>query len=920
MSNETIYIVDGSAYIFRAFYAMPVMRNKDRMPINALHGFTSMLRKLLEDENPDYVAVTFDPYDEPEPGFRSKIYPEYKTNRPPTPPDLKPQLPYFERIVQALSIPRLSQPGMEADDLIASLTRKARERGLDVCIVSADKDLLQLVGDGVRMIDTMRGKTFTAQDAEKRFGVPPEKIKFVMALSGDSSDNIPGVPGIGEKIGGQLIAEFGDLETLLANIDRVNGPKRRERLAEFADQARMSLELVTLRDDCPVECDLDALRLTPPDQEQLEALFAELSLVRPLSEIRGWMRRRGWIEGAKASNKPRVEKIQPRRAEDWAKRPKQYRQILTIEALDAFLAECKAAPRVAFDLETTSRNPLDAVIVGFAMSCKPTQAVYIPTEHRYIGAPRQLATEQVLQWLRPLLEGDERKIVCQNVKYETLVLARNGVTLRAVEYDTMLMSYLLDPGRISQGLDALAKDYLQHEMVRYKNVAGSSGHAVDFDLVDLETATGYAAEDADATLALCDVLEPALRRAELRKIHDEIELPLVGVLARMEETGVCINTDILRELSREFERELTALQRQIDESAGQRLNPNSPQQLREVLFERLGLPVKKQTKSGASTDQSVLEELAELHELPDLILQFRSFSKLKGTYVDALPSLRHPKTGRIHTDFNQAVTATGRLSSSNPNLQNIPVRSARGREIRRAFVPQNGWKLIVADYSQIELRLMAHLSGDPKLVNAYRNGDDIHRLTASEVFDLPLEEVTDDRRAAAKTINFGVMYGMGAARLARSLKIRQPQAREYIANYFQRYEGVADYFHRLRTDARTTGYSETMFGRRRLMEELFTGSRAQKAFAERVAVNMPIQGSSADIIKLAMIALDAEIRRRELPVHLLLQVHDELVLECHPEVVEDASALVRETMEGVVELQIPLEVDLGVGENWYEAK
>jgi DNA polymerase-1 len=560
------------------------------------------------------------------------------------------------------------------------------------------------------------------------------------------------------------------------------------------------------------------------------------------------------------------------------------------------------------------------VIVGFAMSYSPTEAVYIPTEHRYIGAPLQLKTEQVLERLRPLLEGEDRKIVCQNVKYETIVLARYGVTLSAVEYDTMLMSYLLDPGRLSQGLDALAKDYLSHEMVRYKNVAGSSRHAVDFDLVDLDVATGYAAEDADATLALCEVLEPALEQAKLRKIHDEIELPLVGVLARMEQTGVCIDTGILHELSREFERELTALQRQIDESAGQRLNPNSPQQLREVLFERLKLPVKKQTKSGASTDQSVLEELAELHELPDLILQFRSFSKLKGTYVDSLPGLRHAETGRIHTDFNQAVTATGRLSSSNPNLQNIPVRSARGREIRRAFVPQEGWKLIVADYSQIELRLMAHLSGDPKLVNAYKNGEDIHRLTASEVFDLPLDEVTDERRAEAKTINFGVMYGMGAARLAASLKIRQPQAREYIANYFQRYEGVSEYFHRLRADARATGYSETMFGRRRLMDDLFGGTRAQQSFAERVAVNMPIQGSSADIIKLAMIELDAEIRRRELPMHMLMQVHDELVFECAEDVVEEASALVRDRMEGVVELVVPLEVDLGVGANWFEAK
>ncbi len=920
MSNETIYIVDGSAYIFRAFYAIRNMRNAAGFPINAVYGFTNMIRKLLEDENPDYVAVTFDPHREPEPGFRSKIFPEYKMNRPPTPEDLVVQLPYFDQVIEALNIPRLLQAGVEADDLIASLTKKARAQGLDVCIVSADKDLLQLLEDDhVRMIDTMRGKTFTPTDAIERFGVPPGKIKYVMALSGDSSDNIPGVPGIGEKTGGKLIAEFGDLETVLANIDKVSGTKRKENLREFADQARMSLELVTLKDDCPVELDLEKLRLSAPSVERLETVFNELGFARPLSEIKSWMKRRGWLDGPINGAVTAPEKVEPRKVGEYSKATKTYRTLLTEEELDAFIARCHAAPRVAFDLETTNLNPLDAVIVGFAMSCEEAHGVYIPTEHRYIGAPRQLTTEHVLDKLRPLLQGPP-KLVCQNAKYETIVLAQHGVELTAVQFDTMLMSYLLDPGRLSQGLDAMAKDYLGHEMVRFKNVAGSRGHAVDFDLVDLATATPYAAEDADVTLTICDLLEPTLESAKLRKIHDDIELPLVSVLARMERTGICVDTTILRDLSREFERELTGLQRAVDEAAGQKLNANSPQQLREVLFDKLGLPIKKQTKSGPSTDQSVLEELAELHELPDLILEYRSFSKLKGTYVDALPALLHPKTRRIHTDFNQAVTATGRLSSSNPNLQNIPVRSARGREIRKAFVPQAGWKLVVADYSQIELRLMAHLSEDPKLLAAYLNGEDIHRLTASEVFDVPLAEVTGEQRAAAKTINFGVMYGMGAQRLARDLKIRQPEARQYIANYFQRYEGVANFFSRLKNDARATGYSETMFGRRRLMDTLFEGTQAQRSFADRVAVNMPIQGSSADIIKLAMIGLDAEIRKRSLPMHMLIQVHDELVFECAPEIVDEASELVRSQMEGVVKLKVPLEVDLGVGDNWFEAK
>ena len=690
-------------------------------------------------------------------------------------------------------------------------------------------------------------------------------------------------------------------------------------LTEFADQARLSLQLVTLREDCDVELDLDKLRLSPPDVGRLEGLFKELEFGRPLRDIEAWMRRRGWLEGQTAA--PAMpKKIAPAVKGEFSKAEKNYRTILTEEELVRFLAKCERAERVAFDLETTSLNPLDAVIVGFAMSCEEHEAVYIPTEHRAIGAPPQLGTARVLELLRPLLEGEQPKIVCQNAKYELVVLARAGVALRALRWDTMLMSYLLDPGRLSQGLDALSKDFLGHEMLRYKNVAGSGSKAVDFDLVDVATATRYAAEDADVTLAVSYVMEPALAKAKLDQIHESIELPLTFVLAQMEQTGVRVDTAILGELSRAFESELTELQRDIDRIAGRHLNPNSPTQLREVLFDELGLPTKKQTKSGPSTDQSVLEELAELHELPALILEFRSFSKLKGTYVDALPSLIRADTGRIHTDYNQGVTATGRLSSSNPNLQNIPIRSSRGREIRKAFVAEPGWKLIVADYSQIELRIMAHLSGDPKLVSAYQNREDIHRLTASEIFDVPLAEVTKEQRGAAKTINFGVMYGMGANRLARDLKITRTDAKRYIANYFARYAGVARFFDELRRKSRANGFAETMFGRRRLMDELFDGTRAQRSFAERVAVNMPIQGTAADIIKLAMIRLDEEIHNRKLPMRMLLQVHDELVFEVPPDEAEDSAVLVRTAMEGVANLQVPLEVDVGIGDNWFEAK
>ncbi len=921
MSNrDTIYLVDGSAYVFRAFWAIRNMSNSKGFPTNALYGFVNMIRKLLEAENPEYIAVTFDPFGDPMPNFRTELYPEYKANRDDTPEDLVPQLPRFREIVEALNIPFLEVSGVEADDVIATMCRKGRAAGLDVCIVSADKDLLQLLTDDhVRMIDTMRDKTFTPVDAEERFGVPPEKVKYVMALSGDSSDNIPGVPGIGEKTGGKLIAEFGDLETLLANIDKVSGKKRKENLETYADQARLSLDLVTLRDDCDIDFDLDALRLSAPDVGKLEELFKELEFGRPLRDIEAWMKRRGWLEGQTA-RPPTVEKVEPTEQGDFAQAEKSYRIITKLDELEAFVAACRAAPLVALDLETTSLNPLDAVIVGWALSHTENDAIYVPTEHRYIGAPTQLSNEVVAATLKPLLESDERKIVCQNAKYETMVLHRYGIELRALLWDTMLMSYLLDPGRLSQGLDAMAKDFLGHEMTRYKNVAGSRGKAVDFDLVDVETACDYAAEDADVTLALCRVMEPVMQKAELAAIHHDIERPLIGVLARMEEAGIRVDRDICRELSREFEKELTQLQRDIDEIAGRPLNPNSPTQLREVLFDDLGLPVKKHTKSGPSTDQSVLEQLAELHELPDMVLEYRSFSKLKGTYVDALPALIREDTGRVHTDFNQAVTATGRLSSSNPNLQNIPIRSARGRQIRRAFVPADGWKLIVADYSQIELRIMAHMSGDPKLLHAYQNGEDIHRLTASEVFEVALDEVSPEQRSAGKTINFGVMYGMGANRLARDLKISRSDAKRYIANYFRRYAGVTDFFSDLRRESRAKGYAETLFGRRRMMDELYEGTRAQRSFAERVAVNMPIQGTAADIIKLAMISLDREIRDRDLPMRLLLQVHDELVLEAPPEFAEEGARLVERVMEGVADLEVPLEVEAGIGDNWYEAK
>lgn len=944
--NPTLYIVDGSAYIYRAFFAIRNLSNSKGFPTNALFGFMQMLRKLLEQEDPDYLAMTFDPFEHTVPGFRYELYPDYKANRDAMPDDLRAQLPFFKKLVEAMNIPVLIVPGVEADDLIATLTHKATEQGLHVCICSADKDLMQLLGDErVRMIDTMRDKVFKESDVIERFGVPPHQVRYVMALSGDSSDNIPGVPGIGEKTGGQLIAEFGDLDTLYQNLDKVSGKKRQENLRENEDKARLSLELVTLKEDCPVDLDLDALQLSAPDMALLTELMNELEMRTPLKDMQAWARRKGFVEGKQAPVMPRPERTDK-------KAEKKYRTILTMEALDEVIAAIREEGRVAVDLETTSLDPLDAEIVGVALAWEPHSGVYIPTGHRYLGAPPQLSTAEVLEKLRPILEDPDFPKIAQNYKYEWLVFSQgnwgegvpkkeilapqtslfpepsapvehveraNGITLNGVQWDTMLMSYLLDPGKISHGLDAIAKDYLSHENIAYKDVTGSGKNQLGFEMVDVELATRYAAEDADITLLACTKLAPVIDEANLRNIHDEIELPLSIVLAKMERTGICVDTGILKDLGKDFEKYLVDLQEQVNIAAGQVINPNSPTQLREVLFDKLGLPIKKRTQSGPSTDQSVLEQLAELHPLPALVLDYRSFSKLKSTYIDALPHLIRKDTGRIHTDFNQAVTATGRLSSSNPNLQNIPVRSDYGREIRRAFIPAPGKKLICADYSQIELRIMAHMSQDPALVQAYQRGEDIHAATAAGIFDVPLADVTSDQRRAAKTINFGIMYGMGPNRLARDLKISRKEAQHYIQQYFTRFNHVRTFFEQIQDRAREVGYAETLFGRRRLLAAL-DGYGAQRAFAERVAVNMPIQGTAADIIKLVMLQIQDEIEAKNMPVSMLLQVHDELVFEVDIHAVDEAAEMIRRRMEGVFTMDVPLTVELGIGDNWMDAK
>ena len=913
-NRDTLYLIDGSSYIFRAYYAIRNLRNSEGFPTNAAYGFTQMLQTLLEEHDPEYVAVALDAFGADVPTFRHELYDEYKENRDETPEELMVQVPYIRRVIEALHVPILEVPGLEADDLIATATRKAREQGLDVTIISADKDLMQLLDDHVHMHDTMRDKTYSPEDVEERFGVPPDKQRYVMAMSGDSSDNIPGVPGIGPKTGGKLIRKFGDLDGVYENLDKVGGKKRPKSLEEHEEQARLSLELVTLRDDCDIDFELEKLRLTPPNIKELEELFDELEFRQPLQDIEEWLRDRGWLDeeqlelqlgpasfGSTGDDRP----------------DKDYRGIFDEEELRDVLEECEEAERFAIDLETTSLDSLEAEIVGIALAWKPHQAVYVPVAHAN-AEEEQLDRGDVLEALRPLLESTERQKVLQHWKYEWIVLKNYGIDLAGVAYDTMLMSYLLEPGRNSHSLDVLVREYLDYDTIKYSDVAGDGKDQIRFDEVAISEAIPYGAEDADVTLLLCEAMREELEETGLRELHDDIEVPLSRVLGVMERTGIRVDRGVLGELSAQFDTELEALEEEIAGHAGKKVNPNSPTQLREVLFEDLDLPVKKRTKTGPSTARSVLEQLSELHPLPDLILEYRSFAKLKGTYVDALPDLIR-EDGRIHTSFNQAVTATGRLSSSDPNLQNIPIRTDRGRQIRRAFVPDDGWTLITADYSQVELRILAHMSQDPLLLEAYQHDEDVHTLTASQVFGIEQSEVTKKQRELGKTINYGVMYGMGSRRLARDFDISQSEASEYIDNYFERYAVVDEFFDALVEQAHENGYVETMFGRRRKLPGL-EGHGRQQAFAERAAVNTPIQGTAADIIKIAMVRLQEDIDRDNLELNMLLQVHDELVFEAQNGFAPRAVELIRDRMESVVELDVPLTVDIGTGENWLAAK
>lgn len=896
MPTETLVLVDGTYYLFRAYHALPPLSNAAGEPTGAIYGVINMLRKLRNDYSPAYFAVVLDAGGE---SFRNQLCPEYKANRPPPPPDLVAQIEPLKQVIRALGVPLLCIEGVEADDVIGTLASQSAAAGLRTIISSGDKDLAQLVNDRITMINTMNNQVLDAPGVQEKYGVAPEQIVDYLTLIGDSIDNVPGVPMVGPKTAARWLKEYGTLDNLLAHANEIPG-KAGENLRAAIDQLKLSRVLVTLKRDVPLPIALRDLIPGPPDRRALQDLFTRL-------EFKGWLKE---FDDASAA---------PPRSGEITKRD--YRIILDEKEFEGWLGDLERAALFAFDTETTSLNYIEAEIVGVSFAIEAGRAAYVPLAHDYPGAPAQLDRARVLDRLRPLLEDPGKAKLGHNLKYDMSVLANHDIMLAGVRYDTMLESYVLDSVATRHDLDSLAEKYLNEKTIRFEEVAGKGAKRLSFNEVPIETAGPYAAEDADVALRLHERLWPKLAtEAGLKRLFEEIEIPLIPVLSRMERNGVMIDVAMLAEQGRELEALMQEIELEAERLAGQPFNIGSPKQIQEILYDKMNLPVTERTPTGQpSTSESALEELAQNFELPRLILEHRALAKLKSTYIDKLPRQISARTGRVHTSYHQAVAATGRLSSSDPNLQNIPVRTPEGRRIRQAFIAPDGYQLLAADYSQIELRIMAHLSGDEGLRRAFARGLDIHRHTAAEVFELPPEAVSADQRRAAKAINFGLIYGMSPYGLARQLGIERRAAQEYVDRYFRRYPKVKQYMEEIRTRAREVGYVETVFGRRLYLPEIRSRNAARRQYAERTAINAPMQGTAADIIKRAMIAIDRRIRERQIDAKMIMQVHDELVFEVQAGQVDEFAAEARHIMAGAAELSVPLVVDIGHGRNWDEA-
>lgn len=888
MSDRSkLLLIDGSSYIYRAFYAIGHLSNSKGIPTNAIYGFTQMILKVLKDHRPDHLAVVFDAKG---PTFRSEVYKEYKANRPAMPHSLVPQISFIKKIIEAYRIPTLEMEGYEADDLIGAVAKRLEEEA-DVMIITGDKDILQLVSDRIQVYDPMKDKRFGVEEVVERFGLRPDQMVEMMGLAGDAIDNIPGVPGIGEKTAIELIKTFGTLENLLSSLDQVRQKKLKEKLETYGEQARLSRQLATIRTDLPISIELKDFILPPPDSKSLREIFKELEFNKLLKDL-----------------------PEEKQSED-----KDYRLITEWDAFEALLKDLKEQKTFSIDLETTSQYPMWADLVGISLSHTPHQAFYIPLGHRQGDAIKQLPLARVLEELKPILEDPEIKKVGQNLKYEWIVLRRYGIDLQGILCDTMIASYLLNPTKHNHNLSEIAREYLDIPMTEYAEVVGTGAKAIPFDQITLERARDYSCADAEVTLQLSRLLLPKLAEDDSRDLFDRVEVPLLIVLAKVERNGVKIDIDLLNDFSKEIDHQLQQKMERIYAFAGEVFNINSSQQLGKILFEKLGLPVIKRTKTGHSTDVDVLTKLSLQHDLPLEILSYRNLSKLKSTYIDALPKLVHPGTGRVHTSYNQTVTATGRLSSSDPNLQNIPIRTEEGNRIRQAFIPEKGWQIISADYSQIELRILAHLSQDEMLLKAFQEDEDIHARTASEVFHVAMEDVTPQRRREAKVINFGIIYGMSAYGLSQQLGVEPKVAQAYIDEYFKKYAGVRAYIEKGLEEARKKGYVTTLLNRRRYLPEIHSPTAFIRQASERMAINTPLQGTAADIIKVAMIRIQNRIEALGLSTKMIMQVHDELVFETPEEEFQQVVPLIQREMETVLKLSVPLRISTQAGKNWAEA-
>lgn len=901
MSDDTLVLIDGSSYLYRAFHALPSLSNSRGDPTGAVHGVLNMINKLVREQASEHIAVVFDA---PGKTFRDEIFAEYKANRPPMPDELRLQIDPLLEAVTAMGLPLLRIEGVEADDVIGTLCRQAVKSGLDVLVSTGDKDMAQLVDDKVTLIDTMSGTVLDRNGVKKKFDVYPEQIIDYLALVGDSSDNIPGVPRVGAKTAAKWLNQYGSVAEIVKNANEITG-KVGESLRENLDQLALSQQLATIKQSVKLEKKPKDLKRGKPDLEALRALYGRLelrSLLRQLDEQTGG-----------DTTEQELPEIPPRKGD--------YQTVLKQSAFKTWLKKIDRAALVAVDTETTSLNYMQAEIVGISLAVKTGEAAYIPLGHDYPGAPDQLPRDEVLAALKDFLEDPDKKKVGHHLKYDAHIFARYGIDLRGMQFDSMLESYVLNSVATRHDMDSVARKYLHISTIHYEDVAGKGAKQLTFNQIDLEQASPYAAEDADITLQLHEYLWGELRKTKsLERLYEEIEQPLVPVLLDMEETGVLIDPKMLKTQSGELAKKMAKLEQEAHDLAGSPFNLGSPKQLQQILFEDLGLPVVRKTPKGQpSTAEDVLQELADEYELPQVILEYRTVSKLKSTYTDKLPEQISPDTGRVHTSYHQAVTATGRLSSTDPNLQNIPIRTAEGRRIRQAFIAPTGFVLLAADYSQIELRIMAHLSGDKGLLNAFAAELDIHKATAAEVFGLDPDEVTADHRRSAKVINFGLMYGMSAFGLAKQLGITRGEAQEYVDLYFERYPGVKAYMDGIRAQAHDLGYVETVFGRRLYLPEINDRNAQRRQYAERSAINAPMQGTAADIIKIAMIAVHKWIKDSGANTRMIMQVHDELVFEVSKDSAEPVRDEIVTLMSGAADLAVPLKVDTGIGANWDEA-